>query len=81
MVDATDQLVIQNLKRAGDLIREAVQMTLPKTATPEDAVNEVVAFMVRAVIPRAAALEFNRLGGSNADKFRRALLSALHEPR
>jgi hypothetical protein len=80
-MDKTDALIIENLKKAGELIREAAQMTLPKAVTPEDAVHTVVALMFRAIIPREASLEFTRLGGTNVEVFRNALMEALHGPR
>jgi len=78
-MDKTDALIIENLKKAGELIREAAQMTLPKTATPEDAVHTVVVLMFRAIIPKEAALEYRRLGGTAIEAYRDALMKSVRQ--
>ena len=59
------------------MLREATQMAITEKATPEEAVEMVVALMVTAIIPKEAVLEFRRLGGSNIEQFRRALRLSL----
>lgn len=77
MVDHTESAIIDNLKKAGYLIREACQMTLPHQATPEDAASMIVSLLVRAIVPRNAIMEFSRLGGTNPDKFKVILRDAI----
>jgi hypothetical protein len=60
-----EAIVVENLKRASDLIREAAQMMLRDDARPEDGVKLVRALMLRAMIPREVTLEFTRLGGKD----------------
>jgi hypothetical protein len=60
-----EAIVVENLKRASDLIRESAQMMLRDDAKPEDGVKLVRTLMLRAMIPKAVAQEFTRLGGKD----------------
>jgi hypothetical protein len=80
--DLTDKLVIENLKRAANLIVEAAHMA-GSLETPESGVQLVTTLWRRAFQPRMAAQEFTRLGGVDIDAFRAALSVAVagSEPR
>src|SRR6202041_2815385 len=64
-------LIMETLKRAGDLVREAAQMVMDRGSPvpPEEAARCVRALMLRAIMPKVAAQEFNRLGGGSIDVF------------
>jgi Protein of unknown function (DUF551) len=64
-----EALILETLRRASDLIREAAQMALLPYAPPEEAVRFVRALTMRALMPKIAAMEFVRLGGTNTDVF------------
>lgn len=68
-MDKTEAIVIETLKRASALIQEAVQMAIPLTAAPEDAVRAVRALTLRALMPRVACEEFIRRGGDGQKLF------------